>query len=73
MTDVRRGSADEVSARIDAILQRYPWFATYPVTCPASCARREIASEYGTEARDAWHDYDAAVRLLIGANAGETR
>lgn len=65
-SNVRHVTEAELKGRIDSILEVYPWFATYPINCNASCARWEIAAEHGSDAGDAWHEYDAAQWLLNG-------
>ena len=68
---VSRPSAAELQATIDAILARYPWFAGYPVTCHATCARWEIDGAYGADAGDAWYEYAGALWLLTGDGPGK--
>ena len=69
---IRHVTEADLRARIDATLKIYPWFADYPIDCHSSCARREIAAEHGCAAGDAWYDYDAALWMLTGKNAGRT-
>jgi len=71
-SSIRYVTEPDLRATIDDILTRYPWFADYLVNCHATCARWEIAEEHGHAAGDAWHDYDAALWMLTGKNAGRT-
>lgn len=64
-------TADELQAIIDRVLTEYPWFEHYPVECHAKCARWDIAREHSYEAGDAWEEYDTALWMLTGKNAGK--
>lgn len=63
-TSIRYVTEAELRSRIDAILARYPWFETYPISCHSSCARWEIADEHGADAGDAWQEFETARWLL---------
>jgi hypothetical protein len=55
---------DELDEQIALILLEYPWFTDYPIDCHESCARWEIADEFGEEAANAWDEWRNAKFLL---------
>lgn len=61
---IRYVTREELQAVVDDTLAKYPWMATYPIDCHASCARWEIADGYGYDAGDAWDEYQNALWLL---------
>jgi hypothetical protein len=62
---------DDLTKIITRVLDEYPWFEDYPVTCHVSCARWEIADEHGYEAGESWEEYDNALWMLTGGRAGK--
>lgn len=64
-------SGNDLRDKVNGILSQYPWFADYPLTCHAKCARWDIAREHGSKAGNAWQEYDSALWLLDGSSAGK--
>ena len=65
---VRRVTAAQLRARLDELLTQYPFFADDPDRCCSGCAWVRISAEHGTDAADAWFEYDSTRWLLDGGD-----
>ncbi|QOP65934.1 hypothetical protein SEA_STLSCUM_71 [Mycobacterium phage STLscum] len=58
---------------LEAIVEEYPWFPEYPVDCHMSCARWQIADEWGHKVGEAWDRYSTYLLLLGRAHPNMVR